>query len=130
MEIKNSEEKVIQQIATEVFQEHQRNCPMVALLNSKLDAIDSKLSELRLSQQNIHNKLFVGNGTPAIITRLDRIEQDFIKSSAKHDRWFWIAMPVIFTAIISISCIVYQVKSEQSFQKEVFKNKSSNILLQ
>ncbi len=39
------------------------------------DRLDTDVAEIKLGLLQIHDKLFVGNGNPALMVRVDRIEQ-------------------------------------------------------
>ena len=48
-------------------------------------AILDKLSVVSASVEDLHNRMFVGNGTPAYTTRLDRLEQ-VQRRHSKHSK--------------------------------------------
>lgn len=40
----------------------------------RLDYISEKIDELKKDVENIHNKLFIGNGQKALLTRMETVE--------------------------------------------------------
>ena len=75
MAFEESDKAIITEIARTVSKEHQTNCPISAIIGEKLDSIQNRLGKIEDNLSKTHQLLYVGNGTPSVTVRLDRIEQ-------------------------------------------------------
>ena len=51
------------------------NPHLICLHEERWETIRSELKEIRALSQSTHDRLFMGNGTPAVVVRLDRVER-------------------------------------------------------
>lgn len=58
---------------------------------------DRRLGNIEESIKNIETRLFTGNGTPAVLTRIDRLEQ---RQSARQ-KHFWVLYAAITAALLA-----------------------------
>ena len=104
-ELKESDKAIIRQIATEVSTAHQANCPFTNLISQKLDGVIERLNQLDETLKEQHNKIWVGNGSPSFVVRLDRLENQ------QSRRTTWIAIAFATLSLFVAGLAVEVVKS-------------------
>ena len=81
----------------------------ITKVETKQDAVVEDVSAIKTSVDKIEKFLLVGNGSPAINTRIDRLEQDKLRSG----KWRWgLAIPLFILLLqFIIQILIYAVKA-------------------
>ena len=77
---------------------HLNECPLGKNVSDYLHKMEVKIDDIGTKMDKMHTALFIGNGTPSIAVRLDRIEQ----SHARNSVWISIIAVAVIGVIVTL----------------------------
>lgn len=74
----------------------------LAAINTRLDNIDASNKEQSESLKHLEERLFLGNGSPALVVEIDRLKQNQIR----RDRSMAVLWTLVVGVLIGLSSII------------------------
>jgi hypothetical protein len=69
---------------------------------------EDKIARMSEQVDDIHRRLFIGNGSPSMATRLDRLEQ----AAESRSRHWWAIYPLVVGALLTAAVALWQGQHE------------------